>query len=78
MAQSRATVGRMLWWESLKENVTKFVFACVTCRRNKARCHKPYKLLQPLPVPEKPWHTVTFITCISLSPFALRLSLRQF
>jgi hypothetical protein len=25
-----------------------------------ARCHKPYELLQPLPVSEKPWHMVTF------------------
>jgi hypothetical protein len=32
----------------------------VTCQRNKARRHKPYGLLQPLPLPEKPWHTVTF------------------
>jgi hypothetical protein len=32
----------------------------VACQRNKARRHKPYGLLQSLPVPEKPWHTVTF------------------
>jgi hypothetical protein len=54
------TVGRMFWWKSLAGNVAKFVSTCVACQRIKARRHKPYGLLQPLPVPEKPWHTVTF------------------
>jgi hypothetical protein len=39
----------------------------VTYQRNKARCHKPYGLLQPLPIPEKPWHTVTFDIIVKLS-----------
>jgi hypothetical protein len=58
MARTRAAVGRMFWWESLNKDVTKFVSTCVTCQRNKARRQKPYGLLQPLPVPVKPWHTV--------------------
>jgi hypothetical protein len=66
MAQTRAAVGRMFWWEFLDKDVTKFVSTCVTCQRNKARRHKPYGLLQPLPVPEKPWHTVTFNFVIKL------------
>jgi hypothetical protein len=60
MSRTRVAVGRMFWWKSLAGDVAKFVSTCVACRRNKARCHKPYGLLQPLPVPEKPWHTVTF------------------
>jgi hypothetical protein len=35
-------------------------------RENKARRHKPYGLLQPLPVPEKPWHTMTFDFIVKL------------
>jgi hypothetical protein len=31
-----------------------------TCR------HKPYGLLQPFPVPKKPWHTVTFDFIVKL------------
>jgi hypothetical protein len=60
MSRTRVAVGRMFWWKSLAGDVAKFVSTCVACQRNKARCHKPYGLLQPLPVPEKPWHTVTF------------------
>jgi hypothetical protein len=57
MSQTRVAVGRMFWWKSLAGDIAKYVSTCVACQRNKARCHKPYGLLQPLPVPEKPWHT---------------------
>ena len=60
ISRTRVAVGRLFWWKSLAEDVTRFVSTCVTCQRNKARRHKPYGLLQPLPVPENPWHTVTF------------------
>jgi hypothetical protein len=66
MSRTRVAVGRMFLWKSLAGDVAKFVFTCVVCQRNKARCHKPYKLLQPLPIPEKPWHTVTFDFIVKL------------
>src|SRR6476660_9559803 len=66
MSRTRVAVGRMFWWKSLAGDVAKFVSTCVACQRNKARCHKPYGLLQPLPVPEKPWHTVTFDFIVKL------------
>jgi hypothetical protein len=64
--RTRVAVGRMFWWKSLAGDVAKFVSTCVACLRNKARRHKPYGLLQPLPVPEKPWHTVTFDFIVKL------------
>jgi hypothetical protein len=66
MSLTRVAVGRMFWWKSLAGYVAKFVSTCVACQRNKARRHKPYGLLQPLPVPEKPWHTVTFDFIVKL------------
>jgi hypothetical protein len=54
IARTRAAVGHFEAQESLDSDVTKFVSTCVACQRNKARRHKPYGLLQPLPVPEKP------------------------
>jgi hypothetical protein len=66
MSRTRVAVGRMIWWKSLAGNVAKFVSTCVACQRNKARHHKPYGLLQPLPLPEKPWHTVTFNFIVKL------------
>jgi hypothetical protein len=67
MSRTWVAVGRMFWWKSLAgDTVVKFLYTCVACQRNKARCHKPYGLLQPLPVPEKPWHTVTFDFIVKL------------
>jgi hypothetical protein len=60
MSRTRVAVGRMFWRKSPAGDVAKFVSTRVTSQRNKARCHKPYGLLQPLSIPEKPWPTVTF------------------
>jgi hypothetical protein len=66
MSRTRVAVDRMFWWKSLGGDVAKFVSTCVACQRNKARGHKPYGLLQPLHVPKKPWHTVTFDFIVKL------------
>jgi hypothetical protein len=67
MSQTRvAAFGRMFCRKSLAWDDAKFVSTCVACQRNKARRHKPYKLLQPLPVPKKRWHTVTFDFIVKL------------
>jgi transposase InsO family protein len=67
ISRTRVALGRMFWWKSLAGDVAKFVSTRVACQRNKARRHKPYGLRQPLPVPKKPWHTVTFDFIVKLS-----------
>jgi hypothetical protein len=66
MSRTRVAVGCMFWWKSLAGDVAKFVSTCVAYQRNKARRHKHYGLLQHLPVPKKPWHTVTFDFIVKL------------
>jgi len=41
-------------WPSLHANVQQFCKSCVTCMRSKPQCHKPYKSLKQLPIPEQP------------------------
>lgn len=52
-------------WKTVKN----FVLSCDTCSRSKNPRHRPYGLLQPLPVPEKPWSSVSmdFITDLPMS-----------
>ena len=44
--------------------IHEYVSNCIICQTNKSRRHKPYGLLMPLPIPNKPWSSVSmdFIT----------------
>jgi hypothetical protein len=46
-------------WPNIRSDVQRFVSQCVLCTCNKPTCHCPYRLLQPLPIPERPWHSVS-------------------
>ncbi|KAM0002561.1 putative nucleotidyltransferase, Ribonuclease H [Helianthus debilis subsp. tardiflorus] len=68
----KATVKRLsssFTWPRLKDDVTNFVRNCGTCQQVKYPNHKPYGLLQPLPVPSNVWQDITmdFITNLPLS-----------
>lgn len=54
---------------SMKRIVTEVIKSCELCNKTKARRHKPYGELQPLPVAERPWDSITmdFITKLPLS-----------
>ncbi|KAF4466730.1 reverse transcriptase domain, partial [Fusarium albosuccineum] len=53
----------------IKKIVTQVTKECELCAKTKARRHKPYGMLQPLPVAEHPWDSITmdFITKLPLS-----------
>ena len=52
------------YWPRMSRDVKKFVISCDICQKAKPRKHAPIGLLQPLPIPEKPFEVVTmdFIT----------------
>lgn len=62
-------VQKRFWWPTWRRDVKQYVLSCHHCQINKTPRHKPHGLLQPLPVPESPWHTVTmdFIIALPLS-----------
>jgi hypothetical protein len=53
----------------MKTVVQAITKQCLLCEKTKARRHKPYGELQPLPVAERPWDSITmdFITKLPLS-----------
>lgn len=57
-------ITRDYWWPGLSQDVKLFVRSCDTCNRNKSPRHKPYGQLQSIPIPTKPWSSVSldFIT----------------
>jgi hypothetical protein len=50
----------------MRDDVARYVTNCVSCARNKARRHTPYGRLQTIPVPEKPWYSVSMDLIIKL------------
>lgn len=62
-------ISRDFWWPQMWKDVKEFVTSCDICSRSKNPRHRPYGLLQPLPIPHRPWSSVSmdFITDLPLS-----------
>ena len=52
-------VRRQYTWPKVREFVKDYVSSCTICGRNKPRRHRPYGLLKPLPVPSRPWDSIS-------------------
>ena len=46
-------------WPTIRSDCKRFVEQCVLCACNKPNRHRPYGLLQPLPIPDRPWHSIS-------------------
>jgi len=55
-------------WKGLRKDVQGYIAACDTCHKSKTTRHRPYGLLQPLPAPDRPWHTITMDFITGLPP----------
>ncbi|GIL67083.1 hypothetical protein Vafri_20518, partial [Volvox africanus] len=59
-------VRRSFWWPCLVTDAENFVRTCSSCQRNKALSGKGRGLLQPLPVPDAPWESVSMDFVVAL------------
>ncbi|KAI2644754.1 Transposon Tf2-6 polyprotein [Labeo rohita] len=52
------------WWPTLRHDTIKFVQSCAVCNTTKTPRRLPAGLLQPLPVPQRPWShlAIDFVT----------------
>jgi hypothetical protein len=66
IAKTCKAIQKLFFRTSMREDVARYVTICVSCARNKARCHAPYGRLQTIPVPEKPWYSVSMDLIIKL------------
>jgi hypothetical protein len=64
MAQTHKLVSRNYWWPKMNKLLREYVKSYDTCDRSKAPRHRPFGLLQPLPIPSWPWGSIAmdFIT----------------
>jgi hypothetical protein len=61
-----ANLSRITWWPQQFDNVKDFVRACHSCQVKNPANQAPAGILQPLPVPEKYWESVSLDFMISL------------
>lgn len=47
-----------VWWKTMVRDVHAFCETCVACQTSKSSNQKPYGLLNPLPVPSRPWEAI--------------------
>ncbi|RVW75511.1 Transposon Tf2-2 polyprotein [Vitis vinifera] len=59
-----ALLARSYYWPKMGEEVQVYVKTCLVCQMDKTERKKAAGLLQPLPIPEKPWESISmdFIT----------------
>ena len=55
-------------WPELYTFVKNYVSSCTTCTYAKVPRHKPYGLLKQLPIPKKPWNSISMDFIEQLSP----------
>ena len=59
---------RRFWWPKLRQDVAEYVAACPVCMAAQPDNRRPAGLLQPLPIPRRPWTHISldFITGLPL------------
>ena len=62
--RTKEAITTKYWWHDMHKSIREYVNNCPTCQLNAVHRHKPYGLLEPLPVPQRPaeWMSVDFIT----------------
>jgi hypothetical protein len=58
------TTRKLFYWPGLKKDIVDYLVKCLECQQVKAEHRHPTGLLQPLPIPEWKWETISmdFIT----------------
>jgi len=57
--QTLELIWREYTWPGLRTFVKDYVQSCTSCTRAKTPRHRPYGLLKQLPIPEKPWNSIS-------------------
>uniref|UniRef100_A0A8C5LZY7 Gypsy retrotransposon integrase-like protein 1 n=1 Tax=Leptobrachium leishanense TaxID=445787 RepID=A0A8C5LZY7_9ANUR len=66
--KTQALLRRYFYWPTMNNAAIKYVTACPVCNRNKKLSQKTAGLLQPLPVPDRPWKDLTVDFIVDLPP----------
>ena len=66
MNRTLALVQQNYYWPQLKDDVEAYVRTCLICQQDKVEQQPPAGLLEPLPVAERPWESVSMDFIVAL------------
>ena len=66
--RTKEVLQQRFWWASLDQDTREFVNACPVCNQHKSSHQAPAGLLQPLPVPHRPWSHISLDFVTGLPP----------
>jgi transposase InsO family protein len=58
-AKTKKLLHQRYYWETWNHDVDRYTDNCLVCKRTKTRRDLPPGLLQPLPIPDRPWQHIT-------------------
>ncbi len=58
---------RSYYWPNLKDSAEEYVKTCLTCQQNRTLNKKQARVLQPLPIPEGLWESLSMDLMVSLA-----------
>ena len=69
MKRTWALLEATYYWPQLRDEVEMYVRTCLVCQQDKVDHQLPGGLLEPLPIPQRPWETITmdFISALPKS-----------
>ena len=69
MQRTMALLEELYYWPHMRSDIEAYVKTCLVCQQDKIEQQVPTRLLQPLPIPERPWESVSmdFISALPKS-----------
>ena len=69
MQRTLALLEELYYWPHMRSDIEAYVKTCLVCQQDKIEQQVPAGLLQPLPIPERPWESVSmdFISALPKS-----------
>jgi hypothetical protein len=64
------TTRKQFYWHGLKRDIVDYLTKCIECQQLKAEHWHPEKLLQPLPILEWKWETISMVFITGLAKSA--------
>ena len=61
-----ALLSRDYYWPKMEEDIELYVRTCLVCQLDKTERKKQAGLLQPLPIPERPWESISMDFIVGL------------